>query len=265
MFAITRPPHTAAIEGITLIASIREVLECFVYRTSWPLCRPWGALTLRRSVEERRRLGSAENTDPRSIMWLLADAFSAWVKKWDEKVSSIKSRKNVSSIEVKYFTSAFQCPLCTVFCKLLQQQCLLKLLLTYSFSLCLYSHTNTHWCHCQTHVLMAPDIQIFPRLQCAVEVSWRVTVCCTCLLYSVSLPSALCATVKCKQHQHNSAFKHIQVCRFFSSSLTSSAVTQAYVQTSHLHLAYVKIFGHLCAWFMLLLSKALTLKVCVNQ
>lgn len=29
------------------------------------------------------------------------------------------------------------------------------------------------WCHCQTHALMAPDIQIFPRLQGAVWASWQ--------------------------------------------------------------------------------------------
>lgn len=46
-----------------IIASIREVGECLVYLTSWPLCRPRGPLTLRRSGTERRRLISAESTD----------------------------------------------------------------------------------------------------------------------------------------------------------------------------------------------------------
>jgi len=37
MHVITHPPHTAAIEGIMIIASIREVGECLVYLTSWLL------------------------------------------------------------------------------------------------------------------------------------------------------------------------------------------------------------------------------------
>lgn len=36
-----------------LIASIREVGECLVYRTSWLLGRPRGVLALRRSGMER--------------------------------------------------------------------------------------------------------------------------------------------------------------------------------------------------------------------
>ena len=38
MTVINRPPHTAAIQGIMVIASIREVGECLVYLTSWLLC-----------------------------------------------------------------------------------------------------------------------------------------------------------------------------------------------------------------------------------
>ena len=49
MTVINCPPHTAAIQGIMVIASIREVGECLVYLTSWLLCRPRGPLTLRRA------------------------------------------------------------------------------------------------------------------------------------------------------------------------------------------------------------------------
>ena len=55
-------------------------------------------------------------------------------------------------------------------------QICVELLLKHTFCLCVYTH-------CQTHVLMAPDIQIFSFLLGAIEVSWQFTVCSACLLF----------------------------------------------------------------------------------
>lgn len=60
MSLITHPPHTAAIEGIMVIASIREVGECLVYLTSWLLCCPSGPFTQQQCGAEKRRLSWAE-------------------------------------------------------------------------------------------------------------------------------------------------------------------------------------------------------------
>lgn len=58
-----------------------------------------------------------------------------------------------------------------------------ELLLKHKFYLGVYANRNTHWCHCQTQVLMTPVIQIFPFLQGAIELSWQFTVCSAYLCF----------------------------------------------------------------------------------
>lgn len=93
----------------------------------------------------------------------------------------------------------------------------------------------TRWCHCQTHVLMAPDIHIFPFLQGAIGLSWEFTVCSACipLVYRSHLSlSAIRYLSEHKRHPNN-----------FKPDLprSSPCVTEQKrvlcAQTSHSHLA----------------------------
>lgn len=209
MSVITRPPHTAAIEGIMIIASIREVGECLVYLTSWLLCRPRGPLTLRQSGKERRRLSSAENTDLHmATSWMhivyLGVKHEAGLGKpgnvskcptyssGPDKKLCIQIRLllkktagcNGSDItpEVEFLSSciffSLNVNLIHSHTAVVFEDLLFPLLLLSTISVkhhlkfkprfvlsscwstnsvCVY----THWWHCQTHVWMAPDIQIF--------------------------------------------------------------------------------------------------------
>lgn len=87
MTAINRPPHTAAIQGIMVIASIREVRECLVYLTSWLLCRPRGPLTLRGGRGRREGTGVVLRIQiyTQQVWWILFDWEGKLKLGWENK------------------------------------------------------------------------------------------------------------------------------------------------------------------------------------
>lgn len=202
MSVIARPPLHCRYRGHHNCFHKGSLGMSCVYRTSWLLCRPLGPLTPRRSEMESRRLSSAENTHLHTWRGNRPNVCSSsWNERWswdgnmfEYLTVSNHVAANDHFILNPIFFVVFEPPCASTLtasylCKLLQQkgqawssyksQAAAEAQLLF---VCLLTQL-THWCHCQNHVLMAPDLQIFSSLQGAVAVSRPFTVCRTCFSY----------------------------------------------------------------------------------